>query len=288
MVTVPNSAGAICRLDHNCRRSPPEFRNLAIDWHRPGPARHVGWRSNIANKLDLVSSEYLPGSATEVENDLVLNWYPGRILRRLGDRTGSLLELGIGHGHTTRRFNDHFERHVVIDGSPAVIEQFRASDELGSIEIVESLFEEYETDERFDVIVMGFVLEHVDDPSLILRRFRKFLRPDGRLFIAVPNAKSMNRRLGLAMGKIDDIYTLNENDIRLGHQRQFCLDTLKALLEETGFECVWEEGIYLKPLPLGYMQAMPEFEDNLRAMLEVGVEFPELSVGLLIEARPVS
>lgn len=242
----------------------------------------------IANKLDLVSSEYRPGSATEIENDLVLNWYPGRILERIGDGADSILELGIGHGYTTRRFSDRFSRHVVIDGSPVVIEQFREAGVPASIEIVESYFEEFETDEQFDVIVMGFVLEHVDDPSLVLQRFRRYLRPDGRLFIAVPNAKSMNRRLGLAMGKIDDIYALNDNDRRLGHQRQFCLDTLNALLRDTGYECVWQEGIYLKPLPLGYMQDMPEFEQNLQAMLQVGVEFPELCVALLVEARPAS
>ena len=240
----------------------------------------------MANRLDQVSSEYRPGSASEFENSLVLNWYPRRILKRLGkDSCGSILELGIGHGHTTKLFNEHFDRHVVIEGSQVVIEQFQKNSGLESIEIVESYFEEFETGERFDVILMGFVLEHVDDPGLVLERFRKFLKPSGRLFITVPNGKSMNRRLGLAMGKIDDIYSLNENDHAMGHQRQFCLDTLKALVAETGYDCIWEEGIYLKPLPLGYLQTMPEFDENLQAMLEVGVDFPELSVGLLIEAR---
>ena len=233
-----------------------------------------------------MSSEYRPGSATEIENDLILNWYPGRILKRLGEeKPGSILELGIGHGYTTKLFNEHFERHVVVEGSPVVIEQFRQNYQLESIEIIESYFEAFDTDEKFDVILMGFVLEHVDDPASVLERFRKFLSPDGRVFIAVPNAKSMNRRVGLAAGKIDDIYSLNENDVALGHQRQFCLDTLKELLAASGYDCVWEEGIYLKPLPLGYLQTMPEFEENMQALLEVGVDFPELSVGLLIEAR---
>ena len=72
------------------------------------------------NKLDKVSSEYKPGSATEIENNLILNWYPKRVLDRLsGESTRSLLELGIGHGYTTALFNGYFERHVVIDGSPA-------------------------------------------------------------------------------------------------------------------------------------------------------------------------
>ena len=238
------------------------------------------------NKLDRVSSEYRPGAATAFENNLILNWYPGRILKRLDkDSLGSILELGIGHGYTTTLLNEHFDRHVIIEGSGAVIEQFRKDTPLESIEFIESYFEDFETEEQFDVVLMGFVLEHVDDPELVLNRFRKFLKPSGRLFIAVPNAKSMNRRLGLAMGKIDDIYSLNENDVAHGHQRQFCLDTLKELISRTGYDCLWEEGIYLKPLPLAYMQIMPEFDENLQAMLEVGVDFPELSVGLLLEAR---
>ncbi len=237
------------------------------------------------NKLDKVSSEYKPGSVTEIENNLILNWYPKRILDRLGKVSrDSLLELGIGHGYTTALFNEFFARHVVSDGSPAVIKQFSSNYSIESLEIVEAYFEDFDTDEEFDVLLMGFVLEHVDDPDLILTRYRKFLKPEGRLFIAVPNAKSLNRRLGLAMGKIDDIYSLNQNDLALGHKRNYCLETLKEAIHRAGYDCVWEEGIYLKPLPVGYMQLMPEFDANLQAMLEVGVDFPELCVGLLVEA----
>ena len=238
------------------------------------------------NKLDAVSSEYKPGGATEIENDLILKWYPKRIMKHLqGVDAKSLLELGIGHGFTTRLFNQGFERHVVVEGSPVVIEQFRENNSDLDVEMVEGYFESFSTEERFDVILMGFVLEHVDDPALIIERFKQFLAPGGRLFVAVPNAKSLNRRLGLEMGMIDDIYDLNENDHALGHQRQFCRDTLKNLLRSSAFDISWEEGIYLKPLPLGYMQELPRFEENLKAMLEVGVEFPGLCVALLMEAR---
>ena len=103
------------------------------------------------NKLDKVSSEYKPGSATEIENNLILNWYPNRILDRLGrEAPGSILELGIGHGYTTALFNKFFDRPEVIDGSTIVIEQFRNDYSLDSIEIVESYFESFDTDEVFD------------------------------------------------------------------------------------------------------------------------------------------
>jgi SAM-dependent methyltransferase len=238
------------------------------------------------SKLNDVTSQYKPGAVTSLENELILNWYPPRILRRLeGKAPLSLLELGLGHGYTTALFNRHFQRHVVLEGSSVVIDLFRENYPGLNIELVEGYFEHFVSSEQFDVVMMGFILEHVDDPGLILRRFRDNLRPGGSLYVAVPNAKSLNRRLGLAMGKIADIYELNANDHALGHQRQFCRDTLKALLQAEGYRVTWEEGIYLKPLPLGYMQIMPEFEENLQAMCEVGVDFPDLCVGLLMEVQ---
>lgn len=238
------------------------------------------------SKLNDVTSQYKPGAVTSLENELILNWYPPRILRRLAGKAPlSLLELGLGHGYTTALFNRHFQRHVVLEGSSVVIDLFRENYPGLNIELVEGYFERFTSSEQFDVVMMGFILEHVDDPGLILRRFRANLRPGGSLYVAVPNAKSLNRRLGLAMGKIADIYELNANDHALGHQRQFCRDTLKALLQAEGYRVTWEEGIYLKPLPLGYMQTMPEFEENLQAMCEVGVDFPDLCVGLLMEVQ---
>lgn len=234
--------------------------------------------------LDAVSSEYLPNAATAIENDLILNWYPERIIRRFGS-VGSILELGIGHGYTPGLFNAACDRHVIIEGSQLVIDLFREKSPEFTGEVVFSYFEEFDTDERFDAIVMGFVLEHVDDPGMLLARFKKFLKPGGHIYVAVPNAKSMNRRLGVELGKIDDIYSLNANDHALGHKRQYCRDTLKQEIQQYGYEVSLEEGIYLKPLPLGVLKTLPDFKENLDAMLRVGVDFPDLCVALLMEAK---
>ena len=231
--------------------------------------------------LNAVSSEYRPNAATEIENGLILNWYPRRMIVLFG-HVGSLLELGLGHGYSARIFADACDRHVVVDGSSVVIEQFRKNTPDFSGEIIEAYFEDYAPQETFDAIVMGFILEHVDDPDFILKRYRSFLKPSGKLYVAVPNAKSLNRRLGLELGLIDDIYGLNANDIALGHQRQYCRDTLRQAVERAGYCITHEEGIYLKPLPLGVLKALDDFEANLQAMLRVGIEFPDLCVGLLM------
>lgn len=232
--------------------------------------------------LNAVSSEYRPNGATEIENNLMLNWYPHRIIKRFS-RAGSLLELGLGHGYTSRIFAQACERHVIVDGASDVIDQFLQNTPGFAGEIVQAYFEDYTPAEQFDIIVMGFILEHVDEPDLILDRYRQYLKPGGKLYIAVPNGKSMNRRLGLELGLIDDIYSLNANDIALGHQRQYCRDTLTAAVMRAGYRITHEEGIYLKPLPLAVLKTLDDFDANLQAMLQVGIDFPDLCVALLME-----
>jgi 2-polyprenyl-3-methyl-5-hydroxy-6-metoxy-1,4-benzoquinol methylase len=234
--------------------------------------------------LDSEASEYQDNAKTSFENELILNWYPKRILNRI-EIGKSILELGIGHGYTPLWFDEASGRHVVIDGSKVVVDQFKKKHPSYGGDIVFSYFEEFETEDLFDYIIMGFVLEHVDDPHIVLKRFQKFLKPDGRLYVAVPNGKSLNRRLGLAMGMIDDIYSLNQNDLALGHKRQYCLDTLRSDIEAAGLEVTHTEGIYLKPFPLRMLQNIEFPEQNFQALMQVGIEFPELCVALLLEAK---
>jgi len=234
--------------------------------------------------LDSFTAQYLPRAATEIENDLILNWYPGRIGSRI-KRCDALLELGLGHGFTATWFGRYCSRHVIIEGSPKIIELFEGNHPDFSGTVVHDYFETFESSERFDCIVMGFILEHVDDPDLVLERYKKFLKPGGVMYVAVPNAKSLNRRLGLELGIIHDIYDLNPNDKALGHKRQFCRDLWRELLFRHGYAITYEEGMYLKPLPLGVLKTLPDFKANLEAMLRVGVDYPDLCVALLMEVK---
>lgn len=236
----------------------------------------------MSKNLNSVASEYFPNAQTELENHLILNWYPQRIIRRFS-HVPSILELGVGHGLTSSQFAKACDRYVVIEGSQVVIDQFHSNNPRFSGEVVHAYFEDYQPDGLFDVIVMGFILEHVDDPAKILLQYKEFLVPGGKLYVAVPNAKSLNRRLGLELGKIGDIYELNKNDVAQGHQRQYCRQLLEKQVLAAGYEVTYTEGIYLKPLPLQFLRRLDDFNLNLQAMLQVGIEFPDLAVAILVE-----
>jgi 2-polyprenyl-3-methyl-5-hydroxy-6-metoxy-1,4-benzoquinol methylase len=243
----------------------------------------MSWsEEKMDNTLDKHVAAYQGNNLYDFDNELLLTWYPQRILHH-AKSAHSLLELGLGHGYTVDTFSRHFQRHVVLEGSPAVIQNFRDKHKECTSEIIETYFENFSTDERFEVIVMGFILEHVDDPLLILQRFREFLAPAGRMFLAVPNAEVMNRRLGHLAGLLDDMTQLSENDFLLGHKRYYTVDSLRSEVAHAGCKVDRLEGIYFKPFTTRQMVSLSLNREVLDALCALGIDYPELSCGIFAE-----
>jgi trans-aconitate methyltransferase len=236
----------------------------------------------MGNTLDTHVAAYRGESLYDFDNEILLSWYPHRVLRHVG-AASSVLELGLGHGFTANIFAGRFDRHVVLEGSPAIIRNFRERFPQCEARIVEAYFEKFSTDEKFDVIVMGFVLEHVDDPVEVLRRYRAFLAPGGKMFIAVPNAEVLNRRLGHLAGMLDDMTALSENDHLQGHKRYYTVASLTDEVGQAGYRIVWMEGVYLKPITTSQIISLQLDRKIIHALCEVGVDYPELSCGILAE-----
>lgn len=236
----------------------------------------------MSNSLDNHVEAYQGLSIYDFDNTIQLNWYPERIVK-FSQGAASLLELGLGHGITATVFEKHFPRHVVIDASPAVIENFRQRHPDSKVEIALSYFETFESPERFDVIVFGYILEHVEDPIQILKHFRKFMKPDGRMFVTVPNAEVLNRRLGHLAGLLPDMQSLSEHDLLLGHKRYYTVDSLRADIEQAGYTIKRLEGIYLKPLTTQQMISLNLNERIIQALCLAAIDYPELSCGILAE-----
>lgn len=235
-----------------------------------------------SNSLDNHVQAYQGLSIYEFDNTILLKWYPQRIAQ-FCKGASSLLELGLGHGITASVFQQHFDRHVVIDASPAVIQNYRQRFPDSKIEIAESYFENFETSERFDVIVFGFILEHVDDPIQILKHFRTFLAPGGRMFVTVPNAEVLNRRLGNLAGMLPNIKELSEHDLLLGHKRYYTVDSLREDIEASGYEITRLEGLYLKPLTTSQMMSLKLDDRIIDALCTAAIDYPELSCGIMAE-----
>lgn len=222
------------------------------------------------------------------DETLLLRAYSTKIVEQLSNQHGiRLLSLGIGGqlvSQTLISKLDMAEYHI-IEGSSAIIERYRAECcPPKMMTIHHSYFEDINFQHPFDSIEMGFVLEHVDNPSIILQRFRDFLKPGGKLFVSVPNARSIHRLLGNAAGKLDDIYSLSSFDRALGHKRYFDLASIKALVENAGYSICQTFGLVLKPLTTSQLMALQLEPCIETAFIELGYSLPDISNGILLIA----
>ena len=189
---------------------------------------------NIKNKLDSKLEAYQGRFIYEFDNQIQMNWYPKRIIN-YSEKSASAIELGLGHGITTDLFSKYFEKYTVIDASPAVINNFRKGFPNCEVNIIDGYFETFKSDEKFDIIIMGFVLEHVDNPDVVLEHYKQFLAPGGKIFVTVPNAEVLNRRLGHITGDLPDILKLSDHDHVCGHQRYYTLKTITDQINSHGY-----------------------------------------------------
>lgn len=230
--------------------------------------------------IDVYSSENL----YELDNQLILNYYPYRIIELIGDTNNqSLLECGLGHGYTSNIFQQFFDRHVILDADEKIIKNFKNKYPMCKSEIVKTYFEDFESDEKFDNVVLGFILEHVDSPVDILKKYKRFKKRDGKMFLTVPNAEALNRRIGYKANMLQDIWQLSDNDRKLGHKRYYSIESIERECKKSGLEIIRVEGLFLKPLTTKQLISLKLSTKVFEALCDVGREYPELCVGLLVE-----
>ncbi|KGI78890.1 methyltransferase domain-containing protein [Oleiagrimonas soli] len=237
------------------------------------------------------STAYMPGFRFYDDNLRLLHAALEQMIRRTRNlQHFSMLSLGVGHRVTVHglieRLGDRLRDYLIVEGSESIIEMFRRETPVPPyVRLEQSYFETFETDRRFDVIEMGFVLEHVADPGLVLRRFSTMLAQQGRIMIAVPNAHSLHRKIGFQAGLMPDVHALSEADRALGHQHYFDPVSIQALIESCGLEVVGRAGLMLKPFTSDQLASLKLDDAIVQAMDEVGFELPDVCNGIFLEAR---
>ena len=244
----------------------------------------------MKNYLDDFKNSYSEGFKFHDENLITLSWYSKRVIASLKARpVSSLVSLGIGHKVVCTQIMDHLseqlDKYLIIEGSQAMIGEFRLKTETHpKISIAHSLFEDFLTNEKFDAIEMGFVLEHVNDPLALLKKYISFLNSKGRMFISVPNARSLHRQIGNKSGILDDLFKLSESDLQLGHQRYFDIDSLVDLVTSAGLNIIKCEGIYLKPFSTDQLNSLDLSNEIIDALCHISTKYPEISNSIFLEA----
>jgi 2-polyprenyl-3-methyl-5-hydroxy-6-metoxy-1,4-benzoquinol methylase len=208
--------------------------------------------------------------------------YCFRSIRPWVEGVARCIEMGCSDGRMTGQLAAVVGELTAVDGTRAYVEAAAARHP--NVTAVCSLFEELVVDEPFDAAVLGHVLEPVADPVVVLGRARVAVRPGGRVIVTVPNADSLHRAAGVAMGMLEHKQQLNASDLRIGHRRVYTRDELVADVESAGLRPVHAGGIFLKPLADAQIER--DWPDELiEAYYLLGERHPEICANLLVVAE---
>ncbi|MBU0689898.1 MAG: class I SAM-dependent methyltransferase [Gammaproteobacteria bacterium] len=201
-------------------------------------------------------------------------------------KQGSLLELGCFKGDFTKRLLPYFEDITCVEASDIAIKE--ASKHLaGKVTFVNSRFEDASLPQRYDNIVLTHVLEHLDDPVLVLKRINdEWLADGGRLFLVCPNANAPSRQIAVKMGLISHNSAVTPAEAEHGHRCTYTLDTLEHDAEAAGLKVVHRSGIFFKALANfqwdRLLQTDIVTQEYLDGCYKLGQQYPDLCASIFL------
>jgi SAM-dependent methyltransferase len=204
---------------------------------------------NKAKELDEIASGYDPSNPSEFfdywfkrfEAEALAPWLLGE----------NVLELGGATGESAFLISPSCEKYLIVEGSPINCQAIKKR--LPKVEVIEAFWEEFQPTAEFSDIILFETLEHYSDPVSLLQRCTKWLKPNGRIHISVPNGESLHRRVAVAMGLQNLPTEINQSDKDQGHLRNYSIQTLKADIEAAGLRIIYSRGLYLKLVPNSMM-----------------------------------
>jgi SAM-dependent methyltransferase len=150
------------------------------------------------------------------------------ILSRLGAR-GKLLDIGCGYGLNISLFQEYsgrFECHGIEPDRVVAAECARRT----GVKPFVGMFEDFEVEEKFDLVFLNQVIEHVIDPRDWMLRIQKLLTPEGVVVFGTPNSRGFYSRI---LGRKKDPFF--HAPLHLNH---FSPDNITDLIRQCGMETV--------------------------------------------------
>lgn len=233
-------------------------------------------------RLDAVASESwytLPANIAMIRHGY-------KVFRRFIHNVASrILEIGPAEGVMTEMLvADNFHPDI-LEGSRIFASELKQK--FPHLRVYNSLIENFSPTELYDVIILGHVLEHVENPVQVLSIIRQWLVPNsGLVLAAVPNARSLHRQAAVIMGLIPHEETMSEKDIHHGHRRVYNPETFRRDFIAAGLSIDFFGGYWLKPLSDRQIEQSWTLE-MLDAFMILGERYPDIAAELVIVARNV-
>ncbi|MGA9755093.1 MAG: methyltransferase domain-containing protein [Desulfobaccales bacterium] len=217
-------AGVIFHLDKCCAcgtgyvNPPPSMAYIKSIYSVTGH----GSKSLTSFDEVMASESEFPNSTVDAKRMVT---YAVQLLGPQREGQGKALDIGSGYGFFSQAALDQGFNVVAVN--PAISEN-QIFKQLNGFEPIPQFFEEIDFGpEKFDLVILSQILEHLLNPLQVLVKIRSLLNRDGILFVAVPNVNALLIKL------------LKSKSSFLGlpeHIIHFSQKGLEAILEKAGFE----------------------------------------------------
>lgn len=204
-------------------------------------------------------------------------------------REGNVLELGSFKGDFTRRLLPLFQDITCVEASDEAIDVAKKELE-NQVKLINALFETANLNAKYDNIILTHVLEHLDDPVVVLKRINnEWLSEKGRFFLVCPNANAPSRQIAVKMGLISYNTAVTPAEKEHGHRITYTLDTLERDARLAGLKVIHRSGIFFKALANFQWDRLLNTDiissEYLEGCYQLGQQYPELcsSIFLLCE-----
>jgi SAM-dependent methyltransferase len=211
-----------------------------LTWDKSDPAVYL-CRTDMLDRIQAPLRRALEGREVAISaTDYVHRWSSLRgqtrydLLDRISTTAKSILEFGCGEAPLGAALKKRQKCRVVgieIDPQAAAIAEKRIDAVYrGDVRQIVSLL-----DERFDWIVGGDIVEHLDEPWSFLAELRDVALPGGHLLLSIPNLANASVVNDLLHGRFDYVYM---GLTCVGHLRFFTRQSLEDMLTIAGWTVV--------------------------------------------------
>ena len=124
-----------------------------------------------------------------------------KLIRAHVPLNSTILDVGCANGDIAVELSDLGYKVHGIDFEEVRLNNAKtlASKHHKMIKFENKSFEELSYNNKYDVVLLGEVLEHFDDPVNILRKIRRLLCQNGRIVLTTPNMPSLRNRIKFGM-----------------------------------------------------------------------------------------
>ncbi len=242
-------------------------KTCSLEFLRPLPLAEINERQmDSVDDAEMFNSKLL----RTLHERLIIGPEIKRVRSMLGRNDFNMLDIGCGTGWISRIWAESGARVTGLEPSQtrAAIARERG------IRVLSCYAEEMDLDEKFDLIVIRHVIEHLENPADILKNLQSRLTPGGLLLIIVPNIDCIGRK----------VFDTDWTWVLLWHCNFFNPKSMRTLLGNCGYKSA---SMYQTPSPLWYPESFARKFPRLGALLGTNPLFmllfaPLIGLGYLI------